>query len=144
MEVDVDDLVPILERQIDHGHTVSAAGGAGVVDDEIDAAEVTDDTVGEGGDGVGVGDVGDEGEGGAPGGADFLRDRFDVAPAGGLFVVGVVVGGAAGAGEDDVAAGLGQLDGDGPADAAHAPRAGDNSDFAFEASEFESGHDGCS
>ena len=48
----------------------------------------------------------------APQGPDLLGHRLDVAPAGGLLVVGVAVRGAPGTGQHDVAAGPGQLHGD--------------------------------
>ena len=55
----------------------------------------------------------------APERPHLLGDGLDVLPAGGLLVVGVAVGRAAGAGQHDVAPGPGQLDGDRPPDRAH-------------------------
>ena len=42
VQVDVDDAVPQLGIEVDDRHTVGAASGTGVVDDDVDASELVD------------------------------------------------------------------------------------------------------
>ena len=125
-------LLPQRRVEVGHRHAVVAARRAGVVDDDVDAAEALEDLVGQRVDGSDVGHVGHRGQHLDAERRALVGDRVDVPPAGGLLVVGVASRVAAGAGEHDVAAGPGQLDGDRPADRAHPARPGDHCDLAVE------------
>lgn len=88
------------------------AGGAGVVDEDVDGAEGASDVAQHGFDGAGVGDVGADGEGVAAGVLDVVGYGLDVG---------------FGAGADgDAGAAAAELEGDGAADAGAG--AGDDDD----------------
>ena len=134
-QVDIDHDAPEFGVDLNHGHAVRAARGAGIVDHEVDAPEFVDGLRKQTLDGGVVGDIGNDGERAAAGRLHLFGDGVDIAPAGGLFVVGVVFGRAAGAGQHDVAARLGEFNGDWASDAAHPSRAGDDGDLVFETGE---------
>src|SRR5207245_735933 len=64
--------------------------------------------------------------------ADFSGDAVDVAPSGGLFVIGILFGRTAGTGDDDGGAGVREDFSDGAANTAHPARARDDGDHAGE------------
>ena len=78
--------------EVDDGLAVLAARRAGVVDDDVDAAELGQRLVGQLLDGVEVGHVGHERDDLPALGPDLVGHRLDVAPARRLLVVGVAVG----------------------------------------------------
>ena len=133
---------PLLDGEIDDRHAVVAARGTGVVHDDVDSPELVQHALRERLDRVGVGHVADDGERAAAERAHLVGDRVDVAPSGLLLVVGVALDRATGAGQHDVAPGAGELDRDGAADRAHAPRAGHHRDLVVESGEKESAHAG--
>ncbi len=115
-----------------HRHAVAAAGGGGVVHQDVDAAQLAARLVDQALHLVGVGDVDDEGKGAAAEGADLLPDRIDVAPAHRLLLLRVRLRRAAGAGDGDVGALAGERQRYVAADAVVTSGAGDDSDLAFE------------
>ena len=124
-EVDLEDVLPVVERGVFGG---VAADGAGVVDEDVAAAEGGEELVEEVRGAGGGGEVGGEGDGFAAGGVDGGGGGF---------------GGAAVAVAGDGGAGLGEGEGDGGAEAAR--RAGDEGDFVVETEAVEDagrvGHD---
>ena len=93
--------------EVDDRLAVLAARRAGVVHDDVDAAELARSTCAASASTAPRSDTSDtSGERSPADGADLVGHRLDVAPAGRLLVVGVAIGRAAGAGEHDVAAGL--------------------------------------
>ena len=132
-------LVPHVDGQLDHRHAVHSARGGGVVHHDVDAVVLVEHVGEQLGDGLLVGDVGHHRTRAAAQLPDLRGDGVDVAPAGGLLLLGVALGWAAGAGDHDVAPGAGQLDRDGATDGPHSPGAGDHDDRAGEPAQLE-GH----
>ena len=97
-------------------------GDAGVVDQDVDGAEVGEDGFGAGLDGVFAGDVEGEGFGGAAGGGDFGGDGFELVEiAGGEGDGGAVGGECEGAGAADALGGSGDEGNSCPKVPCHAP-----------------------
>ena len=76
VEVDVDDLLPRLRRQLLE-RTSGAARDPGVVPEDVDAPELGERALGRRADGVEVPDVGDGAERAAAGGADTVDRLLD-------------------------------------------------------------------
>ena len=89
VEVGIDDAAPLLDRQRRDRLPVPTARRTGVIDHEIHPAEFGDYLVSEILDGGCIGDVGNGGQRAAAQRANFIRHRVDVAPSGGLFLLGV-------------------------------------------------------
>ena len=135
-EVRLDHVAPDVDIDLRDRLAILAACGTGVVDHEVDPAEVRHRLVGQRLDRRRVAHVADHRQRPRPGRLDLLRDRGDVAPAGRLLIVGVARRVAPRAREHDVAARLGQIDRDGPADAAHPPRARHDRHLAVESRQY--------
>ena len=116
-EVDLQDLLPVFEGDVFGG---VAEDGAGVVDEDVDVAELRFDLGEEGLGAGGGGEVGLEGGGFSAGGDDCC---------------GGLVGGAAVAVDGDGGSGLGEGSGDGCTESAGG--SGDEGDFIVEAEEVE-------
>ncbi len=142
VEVDVDHRAPLLDLEVDHRDAIVAAGGAGVVDDDVDAPELVEHVRRERADRPGIGHVADHRERAAALSLHLVGHRVDVSPPGLLLIVRVPLRGAPGAGEHDVAAGSGQLHGDRPPDRAHPAGARDHRDLVLESGEEQSAHAG--
>ena len=121
--------VDVLER-----HAVRAVRERGVVDEDVDPAELGDRGVYHLPDLGLVAGVGHQCESAASLGPDLLGGALDVAPAGLLLVVREGVGVAAGPGDDDIRAAPRESDGGRPPDAAQAARPGDDRNLAVELS----------
>ena len=132
VQVDVDLAAPLIVVHFPEVLLSRDEGEAGVVDEDVDAAELGDGAIDHRLDLLGLGDVKIEGEGAAAEGADLFGDGGCAAPGSVAFGLREVFVRAGERGDDDVCAVFGEADGDGAADAAHAAGAGDDGDFACE------------
>ncbi|MOA33807.1 hypothetical protein D3C78_1551340 [compost metagenome] len=135
VQVGVHHPLPGFDRQLGGGHTIPTARSAGIVHQEIHAAEFVDHTREQRIDRLRVADVGDHRQGAAAELADLVGHRFDIAPVHLALVFGIHLRRAARACQDDIATRLRQCQRNRSANAAHSACAGDHRYFAFKTSQ---------
>ena len=105
IEIYVDDFAPFGGIKVDDIESVWSTGGASVIHDDVEATELCDRLSNERIDSVSIGNVADNWNATLAKRTDFIGNRFDIAPTGGLLIGGIVGRSTTRSGDHDIATG---------------------------------------